>query len=125
MLTVRSTLASLVAPALAAAPYLIFFPDSGGLVPAVALLVALLATIFLVLARLGWRTKSMVVREHLYGWPIGIAFLFFLPLAIPSWVAGGLGLFVALLAATAASAAVGVGAMAIWLRLSYPNQETG
>ena len=137
MLAARVIIASLLAPAVAAAPYLAFgyfvnsrspreagVPTFGALMLAVVLLGAFLTMIFLVVARLGWKTKSMVVRQHLYGWPVGIAVLFFFFLAVPSWL-DGVGAVVALIAASIICASVGIGAAAIWLRLSYPNEEKG
>src|SRR5688500_14423368 len=135
MLAVRITIAPLIAAAIAAAPYLAFgyfvnagseleagVPSFGALMLGVVMVGALLAMIFLSVARIGWKMKSMVVREHLCGWPVGIACLFFLVLAAPSWSIG-VGAFVELIAASSICASVGMGAAAIWLRLSYQNEK--
>lgn len=94
-------------------------PAQGVLLFAVLITIgAILAWIFLTLARISWRTRDAVVRQHLFGWPIGIAGLFFAVLAIPAVVGGFISFIVVLLSCLFCGAA-GCGAVALWLKLSY------
>src|SRR5664280_1032312 len=121
MKMLRIAAATLIAPCLAALPYLAFayyvlthYAEDGG-APAqgvlesavVVLLGALLAMVFLAIARFSWRKKDMVVKKHLCGWPVAIAVLFFALLAVPAWLQG-LSTFFIVLATACVCGAAGV-----------------
>ena len=128
--------ATFLAPCVAAVPYfmmiaLAFFgaANEGGAPAQVALLFfsvvslgTILAIVFLACARLSWKTKSMVVREHLFGWPIGLAALIFIIGAVPGVLAGVVG-FLLVLASSLICGVVGCLAARLWLKLSYPDKE--
>lgn len=129
----RLVWASVVASVIGTMPYfglcvvaLSYGPASDGGAPAVgalafAAMVAaglVLSVTCLVLTGLRWRTRDQVVIQHLYGWPIGIAVLVFLFIAIPSAMGGWLAFLIAV-AACAICALIGVAAAALWMRLSY------
>lgn len=138
MLAVRIAFASLAAPLIATLPYLAFAyfgltsfaveggaPAQGVLTGAFLVLIgALLAALFLGLARVRWKKRSMVVRQHLSGWPIGFAALFLLLFAVPGWLEGPKMFSIVLLTA-GTSGFVGAAAVGLWLRLSYANEEEG
>jgi hypothetical protein len=137
MLIFRIVLASIIAALIAVLPYLVFgcsmlhsFAAEGG-APAqgvmaglvIALIGMLMAMVFLFVARIMWRKKEMVVRQHLFGWPVGFAVLFLLLLAVPGWLEG-LGTFLSVLATAIASGLAGTVGANLWLRLSYVDEKT-
>lgn len=88
-----------------------------------ALLMSVLPATFFCIARHAWPSRDAVVREHLFGWPIGIALVAAVsvctalmrgPLTVSSeWIA----LVTALL--VICGAGFGVLAALVWRRLSY------
>lgn len=135
-MVIRLLWVSLATAIIGALPYFVLClitlhgPASEGGAPAVgALAFAALAAAGLVvafaclfIAGLRWRTRDQVVTQYLYGWPIGIAALLFLVIAVPSGM-GGLLTFAAATVACAFCAMAGVGAAAFWLHWCYTGRE--
>jgi hypothetical protein len=85
-----------------------------------ALILSVVPFTFYVIARLQWTHKEKIVREHLYGWPVGIAFLASVALALTMVVTGVRMSWVPVALLLSASM-VGSGCLAsrIWHSLAY------
>jgi hypothetical protein len=133
MRPLRIIIVTIAAPIVAALPYFGFlalaFPLSEkveasaakGMAGAAVLLLfgTLFGVLFLGLARLRWKTREMIVREHLHAWGPSLAALVGFPLAlifafVDLWAAASI------LGATAIIALVGLGATWVWERYAYP-----
>ena len=129
----RITLVTLATPVLAALPYVVLLfvaaitgereggPGAFGyLVIASAIFVTIvLGWIFLGLARLRWKERSMVVRQHLHAWPPCLAALLAAVIAVPAvFVNIAVAAFVCVFAVV--SGLIGYGATRLWERCAYP-----
>jgi hypothetical protein len=133
MRSLRILTVSLFAPVLAALPYLallwIGFPRGervdraeGACWLAAAVFVVsctIIGMIFLGLARLRWRSRHMIVREHLHAWGPCLAALWGVPIAVVCAFVSVAAISAAIGAATFAGL-VGVSATRMWERYAYP-----